>query len=312
MSIGTQIIGAGGSKYTMDREQYLKELKAPFFGTELELTGITRSDAKKVLADYFQDEDLLDQDGREWMIKFDGSIVAKFLVDGVLRPANDNFKVEVVSPILEYKDIPMLQEVVRRLRQAGAIDSERTGFHVHITEEGCTTDTLRNLIKIMSSKENLLIKALEIPDKRLHYCGTVESDLLKVVNKRRFKDMNDLRENWDNTSDRHKMVNFSSLFENKGIEFRCYNSCVNDCGKLRAYIIFSLALVQSSKVLSRTSSHKPKEDNERYIFRCFLNRLGLIGDEFKDVRKYLLMNLSGEGSYATPENYNRRRIERNN
>ncbi len=297
----------------MDREQYLKELKAPFFGIELELTGITRSDAKRVLADYFQDEDLLDQDGREWMIKFDGSIVARFLVDGVLRPANDNFKVEVVSPILEYKDIEMVQEIVRRLRQAGAIDSEKTGFHVHISEEGHTADTLRNLLKIMSSKENLLIKALEIPDNRLYrYCSTVESDLLKVVDKRRFKDMNELREIWESTSDRHKMLNYSSLFEHKGIEFRCYNSCVNDCEKLKAYIIFSLALVQCAKVLSRTSSHKPKEDNERYIFRCFLNRLGLIGDEFKDVRKQLLRNLSGEGSYATPENYNRRRIERNN
>lgn len=299
-------------KHTIDREQYIENMKDIFFGIELEMTGLTRSDAKRVLADYFQDEDLLDHDGREWMIKFDGSIVAKFMVDGLLRPANDNFKVELVSPILEFKDIELIQEVVRRLRQAGAIDSERTGFHVHVSNEDCTVDILRNLIKIMSSKENLLIKALEIPDKRLRYCGTVESDLLKVVNKRRFKDMNDLRENWDNTSDRHKMINFSSLFENKGIEFRCYNSCVNDYGKLSAYIIFSLSLVQSAKTLSRASSHKPKEDNERYIFRCFLNRLGLIGDEFKDVRKHLLMNLSGDSSFNIPENHNRRRIDRNN
>lgn len=297
----------------VDREQYLYEMKSLFFGVELEMTGLRRSEAKRVLADFFKDEDLLDDAGREWKIKSDNSIVAKVNINGTLIPAPEEYKVEMVSPILEYTDIPMLQELVRKLRQAGAIDSEKTGLHVHVSDDGHTVDTLRNLIKLMSSKESLLIKALEIPDERLYqYCNCVDSKLVKAVDKRKFRDMTELYDVWYNNSDRYRMLNYSSMFDRKGIEFRCYNSCVNNCGKLRAYIVFSLALCTSAKVLSRASSNKPKEDNERYVFRCFLNRLGLIGDEFKVVRKYLLQNLSGEGSYATPENYNRRRIERNN
>ena len=43
---------------------------------------------------------------------------------------------------------------------------------------------------------------------------------------------------------------------------------------------------------------KPKiYENEKYAFRCFLLRLGLIGNEYKTSRKILLQNLSGNSSW---------------
>ena len=45
---------------------------------------------------------------------------------------------------------------------------------------------------------------------------------------------------------------------------------------------------------------KPREDeNEKYAFRCFLLRLGFIGDEFKEDRKILLKNLDGSSAFKT-------------
>ena len=38
-------------------------------------------------------------------------------------------------------------------------------------------------------------------------------------------------------------------------------------------------------------------DNEKYAFRCFLLRLGFIGDEHKTSRKILLRNLSGSSAF---------------
>lgn len=38
-------------------------------------------------------------------------------------------------------------------------------------------------------------------------------------------------------------------------------------------------------------------DNEKYAFRCFLLRLGFIGDEYKADRKVLLKNLSGSSAF---------------
>ena len=60
---------------------------------------------------------------------YDSSIVAK-KKDGTR--AGDDYKVEFVSPICEYSDIPRIQEIIRQLRHAGAVAGENSGIHVHI------------------------------------------------------------------------------------------------------------------------------------------------------------------------------------
>lgn len=41
-------------------------------------------------------------------------------------------------------------------------------------------------------------------------------------------------------------------------------------------------------------------DNEKYTFRTWLLRLGLIGDEFKTARHHLLKNLDGNIAWKDP------------
>ena len=52
----------------------------------------------------------------------------------------------MVTPILTYADMETLQEMIRRLRKAGAkSDSTRgCGVHIHIGAKGHTPQTLRN------------------------------------------------------------------------------------------------------------------------------------------------------------------------
>lgn len=38
-------------------------------------------------------------------------------------------------------------------------------------------------------------------------------------------------------------------------------------------------------------------DNDKYAFRCFLLRLGFIGEDYKAERKILLRNLSGSSAF---------------
>jgi hypothetical protein len=45
-----------------------------------------------------------------------------------------------------------------------------------------------------------------------------------------------------------------------------------------------------------TATEKPT-DNEKYAFRCFLLRLGFIGNEYKACRKILLKNLAGSSAF---------------
>ena len=65
------------------------------------------------------------------------------------------------------------------------------------------------------------------------------------------------------------------------------------------YTKFIEAICDMAKKQKRITA-KPKEDeNEKYAFRCFLLRLGFIGDEFKEDRKILLKNLDGSSAFKT-------------
>ena len=66
---------------------------------------------------------------------------------------------------------------------------------------------------------------------------------------------------------------------------------------VKAYTHFIAALCKMSKDLKRVNATEKEVDNEKYAFRCFLLRLGFIGNEYKAERKILLQNLSGNSSW---------------
>lgn len=67
--------------------------------------------------------------------------------------------------------------------------------------------------------------------------------------------------------------------------------------EVKAYTHFIAALGKMSRDLKRISATEKEVDNEKYAFRCFLLRLGFIGNEYKAERKILLQNLSGNSSW---------------
>lgn len=287
------------------KEEFLSAMKSQTFGVEIELTGISIDTVNTILTNYFNDSELFDSSGREWTVKYDGSIFAyRKDVNGEYVETRDrNYKVELVTPILNYNDIPMLQEIVRLIKKAGGVAGKkyRTGIHIHISDDGQNQNTLRNLIRIMSSKQYLLERALDIPQSRLgEYCKYVEKELEKR-SKRKFSSMDRLKDVWYDSSDRYHMLNLSSLFDDKGIELRMFNSTLH-AGKVKAYIQFSLALCQSAKDLTRVASCIPKNDmNDKYAMRCWLCRMYLTGYEFQTCRKMMTQNLAGESAFADPD-----------
>ena len=67
-----------------------------------------------------------------------------------------------------------------------------------------------------------------------------------------------------------------------------------------AYQQFVSALVRMAKDAKRVVAKEREVDNEKYAFRCFLLRLGFIGNEFKTSRKILLRNFTGSSAFKTP------------
>ena len=67
--------------------------------------------------------------------------------------------------------------------------------------------------------------------------------------------------------------------------------------ELNAYMHFVTALCDMAKCQRRILAKPTEVDNEKYAFRCFLLRLGFIGEEFKEDRKILLRNLNGSAAF---------------
>ena len=66
-----------------------------------------------------------------------------------------------------------------------------------------------------------------------------------------------------------------------------------------AYTQFIAAICKMSTEQKRITAKVREVNNEKYAFRCFLLRLGFIGEEFKQSRKILLANLDGSSAFKT-------------
>lgn len=64
-----------------------------------------------------------------------------------------------------------------------------------------------------------------------------------------------------------------------------------------AYTEFVSRLCDLARKVKRVIPTATENDNDKYAFRCFLLRLGFIGDEYKKARKVLLKNLTGNSAF---------------
>ena len=213
-----------------------------------------------------------------------------------------------------------LQELIRRLRKAGA-KSDPTrgcGVHIHIGAKGHTPQTLRNLANIMASHENLLATALNLDSHRIsRYCRTVDPDFLRRLNKKKPTTMSQLADIWYEGNDanygrsqhyndsRYHMLNLHATFTKGTIEFRLFQFEAPADGKqnglhagqLKSYIQLCLALSEMAKTV-KTASPKPQQtENPKYAMRTWLLRLGFIGEEFATARDLLTRRLAGDAAF---------------
>lgn len=296
------------------------EIQSQNFGLEVEMTGLTRREAAQTIARYFGTSyaydggvydaySVLDQQGRKWKVMSDGSLNCQQRVAGERVPASRLYSVEVVSPICQYDDIPTVQEIVRQLRQAGAFVNSSCGIHIHINAAPFTAPKLRNLVNIMAAKEDMIYKALRVDAAREeHYCQKIDQRFLEELNRKRPETLEQFKKIWYQGADgsqvhyhpsRYHCLDLHSVFQKGTIEFRAFNSELH-AGKIKAYLQFCMAVTAQAYNQRSASPTKTVSDNEKYTFRVWLLRLGLIGDEFKTARLHLLNHLEGNIAWKDP------------
>lgn len=289
------------------------------FGIEIEFTGITRRKASEVVAKFFNTEvrevgtyydtkEVRQADGRKWKVMYDGSIRCQKKVNGRIESADRYYSVELVSPILTYKeDIENLQQLVRELRHSGAFANSSCGIHIHLDGAPHTVQSLRNFINIIASKNDLFYKALQIEESRMRYCKKMDDSLVKRINKSKPKTMEQLANIWyagywgDRNQhyhdSRYHFLNLHSFFTgHHTVELRGFNSELH-AGKIRSYIVLALALNHQALSQKQASSKKPQVENEKFAMRTYLNRIGFIGDDYKNCREHLTKALSGSSAW---------------
>lgn len=295
-------------------------IKTRKFGIEIEMTGLTRCQAAKAISRVlggdvvheggsYDKYVVTDSKERNWSVVYDGSIRC-YNANG--DHASKSYSVELNSPVLEYEDIPLLQEVVRSLRKAGGVTGPRycAGTHIHISADDYTPQQIRNLVNIFASKEDFLWDALQVSSARESYCHKMDKTFIEEINRKKPKDMEYIKRLWYHgrmseqfqhySTSRYVICNLHSFFQHGHYEIRAYNGSFH-AGEVRSQIVLALAISNAAMTKKYCSPHVSQSDNMRYSFRVWLLGLGLIGDEFKNCRTHLLKHLDGDIAWRHPE-----------
>ena len=290
-------------------------MRSQTFGLELETTGIGRERTAKAIAAYFGttakfvghhlgDWHIPMPDGRKWVVERDGSVTDP--------------SAEVVSPVCRWDDLPMVLGVAKAIRAAGARTDSSCGIHVHVGLGGHTPQSLRRLVNIVNAKEDLLTQALGItPERRHRWCAPVAPAFLEAVNRTKPDSFERLAQLWYRHSggsspdwrecaathydrSRYHLLNLHATFSTERpahtIEFRAFNGTL-DPAKILAYIQLCLAISAQALHSKAASPTRPVTDNPKYAFRCWLLKLGFIGDEYKTAREVLIRLLPGNSAW---------------
>ena len=271
-------------------------MKEQTIGVEIEMNNITRNKAAKIAAEFFGTDDFKDTasrngyqtwsawdaQGREWKFQKDVSIAGP-----------DSEKCELVTPILNYSDIETLQELVRRLRKAGAISHAGVGagVHIHIGAKGHTPQSLRNLANLMASHEMLIADALRIDQGRMNrYCRTVNPNFIEQLNKKKPTTMAQLADIWYTANDANYGRN------------QHYNES-------RYHVALS---APTSKPVTNTPNDRNKADSEptatTEYSTAFWDMIRNKGDQFA-VRNALSVGEDTEGGFTVPSEFERRLVQ---
>lgn len=295
-------------------------IKSQRFGVEIEFTGITREKAANLVArmlggvasyparNCYHTRTVEDNKGRTWKVMRDSSINPE-RNDGT-TDYSDEYRVELVTPPLNYEDIETLQEIIRVLREAGGKANSSCGIHVHVDGANHNADSLRRLTGIFNSRQDLFYEALNIGHRANTWCKKTDPKLFQTMKKDKHLTTRKLEVIWYSDANhqyrggidhshynntRYQGLNLHAFFTKGTVEFRLFNGTMH-AGKIKAYIQFCLALsawaitandnVKFNNIDSYTAEQKVK------IMNSFLTkRLGLTGEEFKTCRHHLLKPL---------------------
>ena len=170
-------------------------------------------------------------------------------------------------------------------------ETETTGFEVAVPLEGHTGNTLRNLVNMVFSKQALIKKSLGITS------NIIEDDFCTKINEGKIETLEDFKLVLESAGE-NRCPGIAFELNNNSIAFRFFKWEASP-EKIKAYTQLVALLNQSAKVLKHASAKSKDTDNDKFTFRVWLVKIGMVGDEYKIARKVLLERLKGNSAFRS-------------
>jgi hypothetical protein len=295
------------------------------FGIEIELTGITRARAARIIAQHFGTDTqhrggsydtytAKDAKNRTWKAMSDASIRTERMIGNSRVSASPNYSCEVVTPILQYEDLADVRAILGNLVKAGALANPSCGIHVHADGANHTPESLTRLEEFTVGRQDLFYEALGIGDRADRWCKKTSASLLKAM-KDAPKTRDSLERVWySDVNDgycggidhahynytRYHGINLHAFFTKGTVEFRLFNG-TTDADKILSYVQFCLAVSAwainaGDRMSYRDCSGYTAAQKERLMTSVLVNRLGMAGKEFKTARRILTEAFRGNAA----------------
>ena len=176
---------------------------------------------------------------------------------------------------------------------AAAENDDRISLTVEVPMTHHTGATLRNLINLTYTRAGLINKAL----------GTgfrVDEDLIKALQDEEcIRTTESMLKAIAAYEDEHGKAIDGLTFTLEGITFSSLPE-TEDTETLRTFTILAGMMNKQALDQKRIQAKAVNEENEKYTLRIWLTRLGMNGSEFKEARKVLMTNLTGNSAFRTP------------
>ncbi len=170
-----------------------------------------------------------------------------------------------------------LETVLAQEIKEPTVETNITAIEVSLPLDGHDGKTLTNLVNMIYSKQDLIKKALGLTE------NMVEQELVEK-----------LKENQPTTIEEFLMLATSNVFTSEAITFISSNT---EPEAIKAFTDLVELLNGKAKELKYASPKPVDTDNEKYTFRAWIMRLGMLGPAYKTTRKVLLQHLSGNTAF---------------
>lgn len=188
-----------------------------------------------------------------------------------------------------------LRTVLDALKTVGAC-SEGNGT-VTFSLNGHNGNTLRNVVNLIWSKQSLIQKALD------RDTGILPESLVKTINAVPIDTLEDFAEVVNHAIDAGEIDGDSEWefdLADRTLSFSFFNASL-EADEAISFITLCWQINEQAKQQKFSSTKQKEVANDKYAFRCFLLKLGFVGDVYKTERKILLDKLSGNASFRTTD-----------